>query len=377
MTAKPIDTGFFQPPSFGGGGGSSSPFQQMQQGFQSTMQDIQNDPFPLLEQYLGRQAQSNIDQTLQPMQQQAQEKISGVMSGIRSLVSEAFPNSGGGGMSSGGMSTTGQLGGGSNSITQPTSPAPFTTTIPPSDMGYPAPKIGTMGGMGNFGSDLSQISTPAPLLGGGGGPPMVGGSGMGNPMAMMDGPPPPVGLKAFLTSLQNQTPLSMGGPPPMMDGPMTGGTPPMGPTAPMGPPPMGPMGGPPPMSEPAGPPPGVPPVDPSSVGLGGNPMIFQPPMTDSTTISPETTMLDPTFEMTPDHPLFSPNADFFKNVGPVSATLDPAMDESGGLDPSDPASPAYNPAMEYYNPVFPMPQLPQQDPLINLAYNYNMENSPF
>ena len=35
-------------------------FNQMQQGFHSTMQDIQNDPFPLLEQYLGRQAQSNI-----------------------------------------------------------------------------------------------------------------------------------------------------------------------------------------------------------------------------------------------------------------------------------------------------------------------------
>jgi hypothetical protein len=378
MTAKPIDTGFFQPPSFGGGGGSSSPFQQMQQGFQSTMQDIQNDPFPLLEQYLGRQAQSNIDQTLQPMQQQAQEKISGVMSGIRSLVSEAFPNSGGGGMSSGGMSTTGQLGGGSNSITQPTSPAPFTTTIPPSDMGYPAPKIGTMGGMGNFGSDLSQISTPAPLLGGGGGPPMVGGSGMGNPMAMMDAPPP-VGLKAFLTSLQNQTPLSMGGPPPMMDGPMTGGTPPMGPTAPMGPPPMGPMGGPPPMgpppmSEPAGPPPGVPPVDPSSVGLGGNPMIFQPPMTDPTTINPALT----------DPPMLPKMADF----GPVSATIDPtvdmmeynpainynvykpAMDESGGaID----FSIVDNPAMEY-NLQAP---LPQQDPLINLAYNYNMENSPY
>jgi len=111
--------------------GSLSPFQQMQQGFDSTMQDIQNDPFPLLEQYLGRQAQSNIDQTLQPMQQQAQEKISGVMSGIRSLVSEAFP-------SGGGMSTKGQLGPGTvgggfnpvNQITQPTSPMGPTTTPP-------------------------------------------------------------------------------------------------------------------------------------------------------------------------------------------------------------------------------------------------------
>ena len=38
---------------------------------------------------------------------------------------------------------------------------------------------------------------------------------------------------------------------------------------------------------------------------------------------------------------------------------------------------AYNPAMEY-NPVFPMPIKKQvEDPLINLAYNFNMENSPF
>ena len=329
-------------------------FNQMQQGFQSTMQDIKNDPFPLLEQYLGRQAQSNIDQTLQPMQQQAQEKISGVMSGIRSLVSEAFPSSGGGG-----MSTTGQLGfgGGSNQITQPTSPAPFTPAISPSDMGYPAPKMGNFGGdllggggdqstndfltpeqkeqfgitttnyqgpvslpvMGPNSNSQTYMGgvpvtgyTPQPGFGGdpnapkinlppeqmmslfaqqmGGGPPMVGGSGMGNPIAGS------LGLKNFLTSIQNKTPLSMGGPQ----------------TLPL------------PMSEPAGPPPGVPPVDPSSVGLGGNPEILQPPMTDPTTISPE-----------------------------------------------------YNPAMEYYNPVFPMPQLPQQDPLINLAYNYNMENSPF
>jgi hypothetical protein len=325
-------------------------FNQMQQGFQSTMQDIKNDPFPLLEQYLGQQAKSNIDQTLQPMQQQAQEKISGVMSGIRSLVSEAFPSSGGGG----GMSTTGQFGqvqlhGGGfnppNQITQPTSPAPFTTTIPPSDMGYPAPKMGNFGGdlLGGggdqstndfltpeqkeqFGITTTNYQGPVslPVMGPNsnsqtymGGVPVTGytpqiGFG-GDPNApQIDYTPEQIGnllsqapqsnpiagslgLKNFLTSIQNKTPLSMGGPQ----------------TLPL------------PMSEPAGPPPGVPPVDPSSVGLGGNPEILQPPMTDPTTISPE-----------------------------------------------------YNPAMEY-NPVFPMPQLPQQDPLINLAYNYNMENSPF
>tara|TARA_X000001388_G_scaffold311_1_gene495 strand:- start:86 stop:766 length:681 start_codon:yes stop_codon:yes gene_type:complete len=179
-----------------------------------------------------------------------------------------------------------------------------------------------------------------------------------------------LGLKNFLTSIQNKTPLSMGGPQ----------------TLPL------------PMSEPAGPPPGVPPVDPSSVGLGGNPMIFQPPMTDPTTINPALT----------DPPMLPKMAD----IGPVSVNLTPKvpsfMDESGGaIDFSIVDNPAatnindilagqggfpkvgadvkgpvtaeesYNPAMEYYNPVFPMPQLPQQDPLINLAYNYNMENSPF
>ena len=309
-------------PAFGGGGGSLSPFQQMQQNFQSTMQNMHNDPFPLLEQYLGRQAQNNIEQTLQPMQQQAQEKISGVMSGIRSLVSEAFPNSGG-------MSTMGQLGsgtlsGGSNSITQPTSPAPFTPTIPPSDMGYPT-------------IDLSQISTPnfsivdnpvkfpmpPPLLGGGGfnpdgGVPVTGkapytpqiGFG-GDPNApQIDYTPEQIG------NLLSQTPQSN----PMAGGPMMdiisaqktalGEQPQLSfdnsiaEQKYFGDQLMGESikeGG----------------VDPSSVGLGGNPMILQPPMTDPTTI--------------------------------------------------------YNPAMEY-NLQAP---LPQQNPLINLMYNYNMENSPY
>ena len=300
-------------------------FNQMQQGFQSTMQDIQNDPFPLLEQYLGRQAQSNIEQTLQPMQQQAQEKISGVMSGIRSLVSEAFPNSGG-------MSTMGQLGsgtlsGGSNSITQPTSPAPFTPTIPPSDMGYPT-------------IDLSQISTPAPLLGGGGFnpdggvpvtgkapyPPQIGFGGDPN-APQMDYTPEQIG------NLLSQTPQSN----PMAGGPMMdiisaqktalGEQPQLSfdnsiaEQKYFGDQLMGESikeGG----------------VDPSSVGLGGNPILMGP-------------------QITPD--------------------MQGNFIDAATLDPSNPASPAYNPAMEY-NLQAP---LPQQDPLINLAYNYNMENSPY
>ncbi len=67
-------------------------FNQMQQGFQNTMQQIQNDPFPLIEQFLGQRAMSQVDQAMQPMQQEALQKVSGVMSGIRSLVNEAFPN---------------------------------------------------------------------------------------------------------------------------------------------------------------------------------------------------------------------------------------------------------------------------------------------
>lgn len=296
--------------------GSLSPFQQMQQGFHSTMQDIQNDPFPLLEQYLGRQAKSNIDQTLQPMQQQAQEKISGVMSGIRSLVSEAFPSGGGGG----GMSTTGQLGSGTvgggfnppNQITQPTSPAPFVSESVTQPTG-PSPS-----------TPLSGDPT-APLLGGGGFNPDGGVpvTGLGGPMMDI--------ISAQKSALGEKPPLSFDnsiaeqkyfGDQLMGESIKEGG------------------------------------VDPSSVGLGGNPEIFQPPMTDPTTISPALT----------DPPMLPKIADF----GPVSATIDPAT-----LDPSNPASPAYNPAMEYHDPAFPMPQLPQQDPLINLAYNYNMENSPF
>jgi len=306
MTAKPIAkefTGFFEPPSVGmpnpySGGGGGSPFSGIE---------------GLLMNYAMEDAMGSA-------QQNAKQKVGGVMSGIQSLVSEAFPNF------SGGMGS-GTVGGGfnpPNQITQPTSPAPFVSESVTQPTG-PSPS-----------TPLSGDPT-APLLGGGGfnpdgGVPVTGkapytpqiGFG-GDPNApQMDYTPeqignllsqtpqsnpmaggPPVGLKNFLTSIQNKTPLSMGGPPP---------------------------------------------VDPSSVGLGGNPMILQPPMTDPTTI------YNPAMEYNP--------AINYNVIKPAT------------LDPSDPASPEYNPAMEY-NPVFPMPQLPQQDPLINLAYNYNMENSPF
>ena len=128
-------------------------FNQMQQGFQNTMQQIQNDPFPLLEHFLGQRAMSQVDQAMQPMQQEALQKVSGVMSGIRSLVNEAFPNMGGG-MSGGGISTTGQLGQGIASLGGTAIPAaPFTkpAEIPSTPMQPPTQQIM---------SDLSQISTP-------------------------------------------------------------------------------------------------------------------------------------------------------------------------------------------------------------------------
>ena len=208
-------------------------FNQMQQGFQNTMQQIQNDPFPLIEQFLGQRAMSQVDQAMQPMQQEALQKVSGVMSGIRSLVNEAFPNMGGGG-----ISTTGQLGQGIASLGGAAIPAaPFTkpAEIPSTPMQPPTQQIM---------SDLSQISTPQPIEGGGGIglPPMVGGSGMGNPL-------------------------------------------------------------------------------------------IEPPMIPKIGADVE---------------------------GPVTSEE------------------AYNPAMEYFNPISPMPiQKQVEDPLINLAYNFNMENSPF
>ena len=361
MTAKPIDTGFFEPPSIGmpdpslGGGGGS--------------------PFSGIEGLLMNYAMSD---AMGSAQQNAKQKVSGVMSGIQSLVSEAFPNF------SGGIGS-GTVGGGFNSITQPTSPAPFTPAISLSDMGYPAPKIDMMGGdlshiITNKGGDQStnDFLTPEqkeqfgitttnyqgpvslPVMGPNsnsqtymGGMPMVGGSGMGNPMAMMDGP-------------------------------MMGGTPPMGPTAPMGPPPMGPMGGPPPMgpppmSEPAGPPPGVPPVDPSSVGLGGNPMIFQPPMTDPTTINPALT--DP--PMLPKMFVEESGPVFQDTYNPAETNIDDILAGQGGFPKMDfgpmTAEKAYNPAMEYnFQAPLPSPTVSEaQQQALQQLWNSNMESSPF
>ena len=130
-------------------------FNQMQQGFQNTMQQIQNDPFPLLEHFLGQRAMSQVDQATEPMKQEAIQKVSGVMSGIRSLVNEAFPNMGGGG-----ISTTGQLGQGIASLGGTAIPAaPFTkpAEIPSTPMQPPTQQIM---------SDLSQISTPQLMQGG-------------------------------------------------------------------------------------------------------------------------------------------------------------------------------------------------------------------
>ena len=330
MASQPIAKKIFEPPTIGmpnpySGGGGGSPFSGIE---------------GLLMEYAMEDAMGSA-------QQNAKQKVSGVMSGIQSLVSEAFPNF------SGGMGS-GTLSGGSNSITQPTSPAPFTPTIPPSDMGYPT-------------IDLSQISTPnfsivdnpvkfpmpPPLLGGGGFnpdggvpvtgkapyPPQIGFGGDPN-APQMDYTPEQIG------NLLSQTPQSN----PMAGGPMMdiisaqktalGEQPQLSfdnsiaEQKYFGDQLMGESikeGG----------------VDPSSVGLGGNPMILQPPMTDPTTI------YNPAMEYNP-----AINYNVYK----------PAT-----LDPSDPASPAYNPAMEY-NLQAP---LPQQDPLINLAYNYNMENSPY
>ena len=145
-------------------------FNQMQQGFQNTMQQIQNDPFPLLENFLGQRAMSQVDQAMQPMQQEALQKVSGVMSGIRSLVNEAFPNMGGG-MSGGGISTTGQLGQGIASLGGTAIPAaPFTkpAEIPSTPMQPPMMGGESIGDklfgtkmtdiVGSFGS---EVTTPA------------------------------------------------------------------------------------------------------------------------------------------------------------------------------------------------------------------------
>lgn len=291
MTAKPIAPSFQQ---------MMTPLQQMQQGFQNTMQQIQNDPFPLIEQFLGQRAMSQVDQAMQPMQQEAIQKVSGVMSGIRSLVNEAFPNMGGG-MSGGGMSTTGQLGQGIASLGGTAIPAaPFTTPaeIPATPMQPPM--------MG----DLSQITTPQIM----GDPPAI-------PQPMQGGES--IGDKLFgtkMTDIVANQKASMGQPQQLSF------------------------------------------EDDIAKDKYFGDKLFGTKIAD---IGPVSATIDPTVDMMKYNPAINYNV------------YKPAMDESGGLDPSDPASPAYNPAMEY-NPVFPMPiQKQVEDPLINLAYNFNMENSPF
>ena len=365
MTAKPIDTGFFEPPSvgmpnpFSGGGGGS--------------------PFSGIEGLLMNYAMAD---SVDSAKQNAQQKVSGVMSGIQSLISESFPNFKGMDSSApsvnfgGGMSTTGQLGfgGGSNSITQPTSPATFTPAISPSDMGYPAPKIGTMGGMGNFGSDLSHIITNkgGDLMGGGGdqstndfltpeqkeqfgitttnyqgpvslpvmgpnsnsqtymgGMPMVGGSGMGNPMAL-SGPAPTTGPPAGFEKTKGLKDVGTSWTQNGQDytkqiNPFTGQ-----PEVLM-----------------------VDDIQKQKLLEGEN--IFAPPIEAPPSMEPAP-MGPPSILQSPDpnNPLFTPPMTLPKmDFEPVSATIDPAME---------------------YNPVSPMPQ---QNPLINLMYNYNMENSPY
>ena len=300
--------------------GSSSPLQQMQQGFQNTMQQIQNDPFPLIEQFLGQRAMSQVDQAMQPMQQEAIQKVSGVMSGIRSLVNEAFPNMGGGG-----MSTTGQVGQGIASLGGTAIPAaPFTkpAEIPSTPMQPPTQQIM---------SDLSQISTPNYI-------PQSGFGGDPN-APQINYTPEQIG------NLLSQTPQ-------------------------------------------ASPPPGVSPVDPSSVGLGGNPMILQPPMTDPTTIYNPAMEYNPAINYNVIKPAMDESGgaiDFSIVDNPASTNINDILAGQGGFpkigaDVGGPVTSeeAYNPAMEYFNPVFPMPiQKQVEDPLINLAYNFNMENSPF
>ena len=315
MTAKPTEV--FGSSSFGGKGGS---------------------PFSGIEGLLMNYAMTD---AMGSAQQNAQQKVGGVMSGIQSLVSEAFPNFSGGG---GGMSTTGQLGGGFNSvnqITQPTSPAPFTPAISPSDMGFPAPKIGTMGGSGlltpdyvpksGFGGDpdAPKINLPPEQMmslfsQAMGGMPMIGNqkvSAFGiNPkttpqMNMMekDLAPTPIEGGGGIGLPPSKYPTSgfntdFNGPkvPSFMD--ESGGI-------------------------------GLPPsFDPSSVGLGGNPVLMGP-------------------QITPDM-----QGNFIDAVT---------------LDPSNPASPAYNPAMEYHDPAGLGIGNLLEEPPINLAYNTNMENSPF
>ena len=264
-------------------------FNQMQQGFQNTMRQIQNDPFPLLEHFLGQRAMSQVDQATEPMKQEAIQKVSGVMSGIRSLVNEAFPNMGGG------MSATGQLGQGIASLGG--------TAIPAAPFTKPA----------------EIPSTPMQ-------PPMIGGESIGDKL---------FGTKMtdIVGSFGSVT--LPGGTGPNTEKTYVGGT----------------LVTPQPMGEPAGPPPGLPPIPPMVGGSGmGNPMaLIEPPMIPKIAdVGGPVTAISQEKEYNP-----AINYNVYK----------PAMDESGG-------------AIDFSivdNPI----QKQVEDPLINLAYNFNMENSPF
>jgi len=252
MTAKPIAS-IFEPPSIG----MPNPYS----GGGSTFSGIEG----LLMDYAMSDAMGSA-------QQNAKQKVSGVMSGIQSLVSEAFPNFS---MGTG----SGTVGGGNFNPTP--SPVPFADppAIPSTPMQPPM--------MG----DLSQISTPLPIEGGGGIglPPMVGGSGMGNPLL-------------------------------------------------------------------------EPPMIPKIADIG--------PVTANPTPKVSVEESGPVFQDT---------------YNPAVTTIDDILAGQGGFpkigaDVGGPVTSeeAYNPAMEYFNPISPMPiQKQVEDPLINLAYNFNMENSPF
>ena len=182
------------------------------------------------------------------------------MSGIQSLVSEAFPNFSGGGMSTKGQLGPGTVGGGFNpvnQITQPTSPMGPTTTPP--------------------------MLAPTPIEGG-------GGIGL-----------PPSGFNT-----------AFNGPkvPSFMD--ESGGI-------------------------------GLPPsFVPSSVGLGGNP-----------------------FKGDLSTPMFATSG-----VGAgVDVKTNPTLNDGSVSQ--------YNPAMEYNAPAGLGIGNLLEEPPINLAYNTNMENSPF
>ena len=264
-------------------------FNQMQQSFQSTMQDIQNDPFPLLEQFLGQRAMSQVDQAMQPMQQEAIQKVSGVMSGIRSLVNEAFPKMGGGGIAS--------LGGTAIPAAPFTKPAEIPSTpMQPSMMG-----------------DLSQISTPQPIQGG----ESIGDKLFGTKMTDIVGSfGSEVTTPAFTGPNSQNT---------YVGGVKVGGSQPM-------------VGG---------------------SGMG-NPMA-------NIIANQKASMGQPQ------------QLSFEDDIAKDKYFGDQLFGTKIGADVGGPVTSeeAYNPAMEY-NPVFPMPiQKQVEDPLINLAYNFNMENSPF